>query len=95
MVLPDGMYVIPLWLYRMCDNRRRSWLDERDGHNYDVRVRILGGVQVSSNFNVRYEGESWYKSQPDGRNAAEGHTYIDTAQQLIELCTALPYANRS
>lgn len=92
--LPDGRYVLPLWLYRRCSNKRVGWLDDKFGNLNHVRVHILKGIQHQSNYNSDREGRSWYKMFDDGRDAARGHTHIDTFEQLQAVCHDLPYSWR-
>ena len=72
--LPDGMYVLPLWLYRLCSNKRAGWLDDKNGMMNHVRVEIKKGAQCSSNYNGDRDGCSWYKrtrSKPSCSYAVE------------------------
>lgn len=92
--LPDGLYVLPLWLYRLCSNKRAGWLDDRFGNLNHVRVSIFKGVQYQASFNSDRDGLSWYKMCYDGRDAADGHTHIDTLEQLNAVCHDLPYSWR-
>jgi len=84
--IPDGKYIMDADLWRTTEQGNIKRL-----FGSQVRVTIEGGSLKDWKVCI---SDGWYKETTKGISLSEGHTFVDTVDDLKALCNGLPFSWR-